>query len=387
MIAESLGRPARKRGPGALYQCLETTCVDALETKILLAEIADVGASPAGIPVALFRGASYSGVLGSTQMAAPFPLWVTDEAAGNRDSLPHEILHALGFQHTNGCGAAGADPYPVEPPNILGVGVNRSLSTVGGIGPIMSGSGSEPFFDLMGYCRPRWLSVRTWERLVTRLATGTLPAPATATSSSVRSGSARASVARATAPLATVTAVLVDGKPVIDEVETGYGSFLKGSPSHYSLVGFRSGHAHARVTMSAITTEPDATTARPSGEILRATLPLRDAASLQIQTGGHTLARLSVPKRLRLTLPERAACFRRGIVTVRYHSNAGRGAFLHARLLAGRGSHFATVEMGGEVGSISVASAHLPKGTNHLRLTIDNGFSQATATLALHSRC
>jgi hypothetical protein len=80
---------------------------------------------------------------------------------GNTNTAAHEIGHNHGRNHAPACGAAGAD---MMFPYMMGaIGVNGySLST----GVLKS---KAMFKELMGYCRPRWISDFTWKQLEVRV--------------------------------------------------------------------------------------------------------------------------------------------------------------------------------------------------------------------------
>jgi hypothetical protein len=80
---------------------------------------------------------------------------------GNTNTFAHEIGHNHGRNHAPACGAAGAD---MMFPYMMGaIGVNGfSLST----GALKS---KAMFKELMGYCRPRWISDFTWKQLEVRV--------------------------------------------------------------------------------------------------------------------------------------------------------------------------------------------------------------------------
>lgn len=99
--------------PQSLYSCLsDETCTDMLGTPLLTMEVEAVGsqwhqtqAQAGGIPIAIYKGGAYTGTYGMTGGWEPNALFAPDPSAGNYESLPHEMLHALGFQHTAGCGS------------------------------------------------------------------------------------------------------------------------------------------------------------------------------------------------------------------------------------------------------------------------------------------
>jgi hypothetical protein len=376
--------------PQSLYSCLANeTCTDVLGGSVLTMEMEAVGAQwgqtqaqVKGIPVGIFKGDVYSGTFGETAAGEPGTLFSTDSSAGNYESLPHEMLHALGFLHTAGCGSPlRPEAYPANPPEILGFGVSRSATSSGGIGEILA---APHYQDLMSYCRPRWMSVPTWNRVVTKLATGTLPPPSSsvAAASSLRDPRDVASAAA----MATVDAVVIHGKPVI--VSIGAGRAPGGSRSGLSLqtVGAGGRITHT-VAMRASEVELESSAGLPPLQELNAEVPARAVSGLKITRAKHVLASMRLPARLGLRVRgTRHLCPRSGYVTVRYATSALSG-LVRARLLAGRGSHLKLLVLGGQAGTIRVARAKLPKRANRVRLTVSDGLSSSSVTLALRARC
>ena len=80
---------------------------------------------------------------------------------GNTNTFAHEIGHNHGRSHAPACGAAGPDD---DFPYMNGaMGVNGfSLST-------MTLYSKTRYKELMGYCRPRWISDFTWKMLEVRV--------------------------------------------------------------------------------------------------------------------------------------------------------------------------------------------------------------------------
>jgi hypothetical protein len=80
---------------------------------------------------------------------------------GNTNTFAHEIGHNHGRSHAPACGAAGPDDdFPYMNGNL---GVNGfSLSTM----TLMS---KARYRELMGYCRPRWISDYTWKMFEARV--------------------------------------------------------------------------------------------------------------------------------------------------------------------------------------------------------------------------
>jgi hypothetical protein len=394
-IAAAVAKSAKAKHPVAgdpqsLYSCLaDSTCTDLIGGSLLGMEMEVVGAQwrqtqdqVGGIPIAIFKAGDYSGTYGETASIQPGTLFSTDASAGNRESLPHEMLHALGFLHTAGCGTpAQPEAYPANPPEILGYGVDRSSTSVGGIGTIKA----PPLYqDLMSYCRPRWISAPSWSRVVTRLATGSLPAPSSsgATASSVRSSAGYA----ARSGMATVDAVMVDGKPVI--LGIGDGRAPGGTPSGLSLQTLGPGGrvAHTQPLRSA-EVEVESSSGQAPLQELSAEVPIRALSALRITRGGHSLTSMRLPARLGLrVLGSRRACPRSGFVTVRYVTQVPAG-LLRARLLATRGSHLKLLVLGGQPGRIRVARSKLPKGAKRLRLTVADGLTSSSVTLPLSAHC
>lgn len=395
-IAAAVAKAAKAKqpvsgDPQSLYSCLaDSACTDVLGTSVFTMEMEVVGAQwhqtqaqVKGIPVGIFKGDIYSGTYGETVGWEPGTLFSTDAFAGNRESLPHEILHALGFLHTAGCGTpAQPEAYPANPPEILGYGVDRSSTSAGGIGTIKA----PPLYqDLMSYCRPRWISSPTWNRVVTKLATGTLPPPSSslAAASSLHDPNGIASGAG----MATVDAVVIDGKPVI--VSLGAGRAPGGSRSGLSLqtVG-AGGRVMHTVAMRASEIELESSSGLPPLQELNAEVPVRALSALRIERAGHLLTSMGLPAQLDLRVRGAAhhLCPRSGYVTIPYATRAPSD-LVRARLLAGHGSHLKLLVLGGQPGTIRVARAKLAKGANRVRLTVSDGLTSSSVTLALHARC
>ena len=80
---------------------------------------------------------------------------------GNSNTMAHEIAHNMGRNHAPGCGASGADmmyPYPMSNLNVNGFSFSE-----------MALKSKTRFKELLGYCRPRWISDYTWKALETRV--------------------------------------------------------------------------------------------------------------------------------------------------------------------------------------------------------------------------
>lgn len=236
----------------------------------------------------------------------------------------------------------------------------------------------------MSYCRPRWISMPTWNRVVTRLATGTLPPPSSsaATTSSVRHSTGSA----AHAAMATVEAVVIDGKPVI--VNIGAGRAPGGSHSTLSLqtVG-AGGRVTHTVAMRVSDVELESSSGLPPLQELSAEVPARAVSALKITRAGHTLTSIRLPAQLGLKVRgTRHLCPRNGYVTVPYTTRAPSD-LVRARLLAGHGAHLKLLVLGGQPGTIRVARAKLPKHANRVRLTVSDGLTSSSVTLTLHARC
>jgi hypothetical protein len=80
---------------------------------------------------------------------------------GNTNTFAHEIGHNHGRAHAPACGAAGPDddfPY-----------MNGALGTNGFSLSTMTLYSKTRYKELMGYCRPRWISDFTWKMLEVRV--------------------------------------------------------------------------------------------------------------------------------------------------------------------------------------------------------------------------
>jgi hypothetical protein len=80
---------------------------------------------------------------------------------GNTNTTAHEIGHNHGRNHAPACGAAGPDSMFPYMNGAMGVN-GFSLST-------MALKSKAMFKELMGYCRPRWISDYTWKMLEARV--------------------------------------------------------------------------------------------------------------------------------------------------------------------------------------------------------------------------
>ncbi len=80
---------------------------------------------------------------------------------GNSNTMAHEIGHNHGRNHAPACGASGADMmFPYMAGNM---GVNGFSMTT------LTLKSKSSFKELMGYCRPRWISDYTWKMLEARV--------------------------------------------------------------------------------------------------------------------------------------------------------------------------------------------------------------------------
>ncbi|HEX5615157.1 MAG TPA: PxKF domain-containing protein [Acidimicrobiia bacterium] len=95
---------------------------------------------------------------------------------GGEDTAVHEYIHALGRQHTPVCNAAGSnpDPYPPDPSGkaLVKLGsLHRDSFTLAGDQDLGFDRSTLTFLppdstsDIMGYCRPRWMSDYTYENV------------------------------------------------------------------------------------------------------------------------------------------------------------------------------------------------------------------------------
>jgi hypothetical protein len=185
--------------------------------------------------------------------------------------------------------------------------------------------------------------------------------------------------------MATVDAVVINGKPVI--VSIGPGRAPGGSRSPLSLQTVSAGRVTHTVAMSASEVELESSSGLPPLLELNAEVPAQAASALRITRAGRTLVGMRLPDRLGLRV--RGAhdlCPRAGYVTVPYTTDAPAD-LVRARLLAGRGSDLKLIVLGGQPGAIRVARAELPSGANRVRLTVSDGVTSSSVTLALRIRC
>jgi hypothetical protein len=79
---------------------------------------------------------------------------------GNPNTMAHELGHNHGRNHAPACGATGDSMYPLPMGQMA---VNGFAITE------MALKSKTRFRELMGYCRPRWVSDYTWKALETRV--------------------------------------------------------------------------------------------------------------------------------------------------------------------------------------------------------------------------
>jgi hypothetical protein len=82
---------------------------------------------------------------------------------GNIDTVAHELGHNHGSRHVDACGAAGPDPAFPYMDGFLGVqGYSIVENTL---------KPTSMYKELMGYCRPRWISDWMWNKFEAKVRT------------------------------------------------------------------------------------------------------------------------------------------------------------------------------------------------------------------------
>jgi hypothetical protein len=83
-------------------------------------------------------------------------------------TVPHEVGHAHGIEHSPGCGAAEADPafpYVTGGKGYIGwVGWDKQQSPIKFFDPAK-------YIDIMAYCSPQWVSDYVYKKMATRIST------------------------------------------------------------------------------------------------------------------------------------------------------------------------------------------------------------------------
>jgi hypothetical protein len=83
-------------------------------------------------------------------------------------TIPHEVGHAHGIEHSPGCGAAQADPsfpYVTSGKGYIGwVGWDKQQSPIKFFDPAK-------YIDIMAYCSPQWVSDYVYKEMATRIIT------------------------------------------------------------------------------------------------------------------------------------------------------------------------------------------------------------------------
>jgi hypothetical protein len=306
-------------------------------------------------------------------------------------SVAHELGHLLGRVHADLACGGNSDGQEGEawPPDdrglIQSVGLATDLGT-GTTGPYAVVAGPKEYFDYMSYCTnggdyPKplvdgnaWVSVRNWNRILgdfdlTR--------------------SAPAARVRAAAPGPAVASLHVRGFAT-----TGNASIVSVSPvssppqpssnSDFHLIGLDA--AGAQVADVGMLQAGVHTDGAPPSLTLDGVIPSAGVVSVAIVQGAKsfdTRARSASAPTVSIGKPPKA---RRGTATVRWTARDADGGRLLATIdySTDAGRHFAQVWTGPSSGSARLPARYLSRSSRaRLRVTVNDGFREATATSAV----
>lgn len=378
-------------------------CANILAPKIFAAERAALGSEAGNVlGVGIYDDTGHeSGVLGEAS-SIPGGYNYSPGGPARAEIVVHEMLHDLGFRHS-GC-TPDEEAWPENvfgQAALLGFGIDRSLTSLGGIGPVLTTKGpggQNGWHDVMSYCYPLWPSTLNWDRALKRLVEGAvigLPKPYTSypTYAGLTASTASLRAARARS-IVTVSAVESQGRPVIAEVAPG--AQAEGGEEQTPFVAQArnaAGRVIASVPIRGRSAHADVAgpSARPDEQLLmQFELPAAGAAALDIAQGGKVLAAAAVPSarpRLRVGSISRTACRRAGPLTLTYAASSGGGPFSQVRVLAQSGRSWQTIEVGAQRSRIVLARGSRPRGSKRLRVEFSDGFAASTATLAVPAGC
>ncbi|MHB8660008.1 MAG: FG-GAP repeat domain-containing protein [Solirubrobacteraceae bacterium] len=370
----------------------------------------------------------------------PLPGYPYSVAAASRPltSVAHEIFHGLGLPHAGHKCYYGNNPadtsqqgayWPPEDQGFLqGIGTDVfSFSPTANAyrikaAPALNAGYGQQLFDLMSYCiwdrtpglnptdgsdamyrkglaanaeweQITWISPRTWDAIVDRLAV-----PGASAADQASSASAGALTPSPTTPAAAASAhppvldVLVSPgtSPRID-VFPGSGAPPAGAPSSYTIQTTGSdGRLSARVPLMASHVHQDFL---PDETVLEAQIPSAGVASLRLlAANGSVVAerrRPPPPARVRILVPGRrtvARCEHRGCVLhVRWRPTGRTEAGLQAAMDVSDdgGRSWRTVFLGPDLGSALISERLLGYSRRErVRVRVNDGFDQVAGVSA-----
>jgi Calx-beta domain len=381
---------------------LNEGCVNLVEGKIFAAEKAALGTTTPSNPVVGVyddTGLKY-GVLGAANNI-PGSFSYVPASSGQSGVVVHEMLHQLGFKHSGCTSPSDEEAWPANSQgqaSLIGFGEDRSLNSVGGIGPILSTSGPGPeqgTHDIMSYCFPDWPSSFNWDRLLQLLSSGAAPKPFASypAYSSLTATTALAGQA-GRGPMVTVDAVLLGGKPTIADVLPG--ALAEGGNVTTPFIA-EALNAHgkviARVPIKAIDSHADTIGPRSSAPVDQESMQIElpaSASSLAIVQGRRVLSRAGSPRgklRLKVAKPTRAACRRRGPLVLSYSVSPRGSLYSHLVVMALVGHLWKTIEIGAQSRRIVLPAGSIPRGSRKLLVRYDDGFRTVSRTLKLAAGC
>jgi hypothetical protein len=156
---------ADEKSSSAAFALLRDTCnADKAKANVLYHMVirnADAGFSFSGTS----SGSNSSPTSGCRAVSLTVVNGATAYIDGNVDTVAHELGHNHGQRHVDACGAAGPDPTFPYMDGFLGVqGYSFSENAL---------KPTSMFKELMGYCRPRWISDWMWNKFEAKVRTFT----------------------------------------------------------------------------------------------------------------------------------------------------------------------------------------------------------------------
>jgi hypothetical protein len=381
---------------------LNEGCVNLIEGKLFAAEKAALGGGVPAYPVVgVYNDASFQyGVLGAANNIPGKFSYVPDSAARS-EVVVHEMLHQLGFKHSGCTSPSDEEAWPANSQgqaSLVGFGENRSLTSVGGIGPILSTTGlalGNGTHDIMSYCFPDWPSTFNWDRVLKKLAAGEEPKPFREYPAYSSLTATTASAGHASrAGMVTISAIELHGTPVITEVTPGVSAEVGDEATPFTAVARNAkGHVIARVPIRAHEDHADAVGPRsePIDQVtMQVALPAASATSIQIDKGSKVLSTARAPRgklSLKVSAPKRAACRRTGPLRLGYKVQPGGALYSSVRVSALVGHRYKTIEIGAGPKMITLPAGTRPKSSLKLKVEYDDGFKSISRLVKLPKGC